>query len=285
VVGVDAAAGIVDEEVVVVNATTISTKGMVVNRGITKIHEMARMAEAGIMGEGDTTNLRVTPTLPQLNPRVIRTGGTHHKAAIRTINKAGSEDHLSHHMTRGLRLNNLPMEVAEEGTIPAMITRTAAGRMGMVEGEEALLPREGEVPRTVAVDMGIREVREVREVREGGTGTAATVVDTTSPHRTAVTEAVTTEAVVIALVEAINPVEVTRPAARTVPVSSLMETKEGTTREVEGVGEGIDRTDTGASIKMRLRFVSSIFSSCFESTFGDIPPVILGIYYVQKHFV
>ena len=276
----DAAAGIVDEEVVVVNATTISTKGMAVNRGITKIHGMARMAEAGITGEGDITNLRVTPTLPQLKPRVIRTGGTHHKAATRTINKAGSEDRLSHRMTRGLRLNNLPMEVAEEGTIPDTITRTAAGRMGMVEGEEALLPREEEVLRTVAVDMGIREVR------EGGTGTAATVADITSPHRTAVTvEAVTTEAVVITLVEDINPVEVTRPVARTAPVSSLMETKEGITREVEGVGEGIDHTDTGASIIMPLRFVSSIFSSCFESTFGDIPPVILGIYYVQKHFV
>ena len=50
-----------DEEVVTVNATAISTKGMVVNRGITKIHGMARIAEARSTREGDTTNLLVTP--------------------------------------------------------------------------------------------------------------------------------------------------------------------------------------------------------------------------------
>jgi hypothetical protein len=147
-------------------------------------------------------------------------------------------------MTRGLRINNPPTEVAEEeeDTIPDMMARTVEGRMDTVEGAEALLHIE-EVRRTAAAGLIIKEVR------EGDMGMAATMVDTTSPHRhrtAVIAEVVTTEAVVINLVEATNqaeaisPVEVINLVDHTAPVSSLTGAKEDTTKEVEVVGEGTD---------------------------------------------
>jgi len=280
---------VVDEEAVGVNATSTCTKGILVSPGITETHGMGRMAEAGITGEGDITNLRATPTLPQLQPRPTHMGGIHHKATIRISNRAGIEDHLSRRMTRVLPLNNLPTEVAEEDTIRDRTVPTAAGRMGTVEGEEALLPKE-EVHRTAAAGMAVKEVKEEVMVM------VVTVVDTTSPRRTVVTaEVVTTEVVDInqagptSPAEVINPAEVTSPVGHTAQVSSLTVTREDTTKEVEVVEEGTDPTDTGHThIKILFRFASSIFSSCSEPTpvrSGDISPVILSIRYVPKYYM
>ena len=226
----------VDEEAVGVNVTSTFTRGTLAGRGSTKTHGTVHMAEAEITGEGDTTNLQTTPTIPQLQPRAIRTGDTHHKAVIRTTNRVGTEDHLSHRTTRGLRINNPPMGVAEEGTLQDMMARMVAEGMGTVEGEAALLPRE-EVRHTAA-EVGMA----IKEVREGGTGTVAPVVDTTSPRRTVVTaEVVTMEVEVTNPVEAINPVEViSSPVDHTALVLSLTETKEDTTKGVEVVGEDTD---------------------------------------------
>ena len=239
----------VDEEAAGVNATSTCMKGILASPGTTETPGMDLMAEAGITGEGGITNLRATPTLLQLKPRTTPTGGTHHRATIRTSNRAGIEDHLSRRMTRVLRINNLPMEAAEEGTVQDMMARTAAGRMGTVEGEEALLPKEEEEDRHTAVAGTV--VKEAKEAKEGGMGTVVTVVDTLSPPRTAVTaEVATMEAVDInqvqptSQVEVIKPAEVTSPVDRTAPVLSLMGTREDTTKEVEVVGEGTDPTDT-----------------------------------------
>ena len=228
---------VVDEEVDGVSATCTCTRGMLVSRGTTKTHGTARMVEAGITGEGDITNLRTTPTLPQLNPRTIHTGGTHHKTTTRITNRAGTEgDHLSRRTTHGLHISHPPTEVVEEGIIQDTMARTAPGRMGTVEGGEVLLPIEEGVRRRVAVDMAIKEVR------EEGMGMVATVVDTTSPHRTTITVEVvaTTEVVVTTLVGAISPAEVISPVGHIAPVSSLTGTKEHTTKGVEVVGEGTD---------------------------------------------
>ena len=232
---------VVGEGAAGVSVTSTSTRGMLVSRGTTKTHGTVRMVEAEITGEGVITNIRTTLTLPQLKLRTILTGGTHHKTIIRTTNRVGTEDHLSHRMTHGLRINNPPMEVAEEGTIQCMMVRTAPGRMGTVEEVEALLLIGEGVSHTAAVGMVIKEAR------EGGMGMVATVVDIINPHITAVTaEAVTTEAAVITLVEAISlvevisPVEATSPVDHTVLVSSLMGTEEDTTKEAEVVEEGTD---------------------------------------------
>jgi len=244
-VDVAVAAETVVDEVVGVNATSISTRGMLASRGTTKTHGMAHMVE------GDTTNLQIIPTLPQLKPRAIRTEGTRRKTITRTNNRADTGDHLSRHMTHGLRINNHPTEVAEEDTIPDMMARTAARRMGTLEGEE--------VRRTAAVGMAIKVVG------EGVMGMVAAVVGTASPHRTVVTaEVATTEeeeaaAAVITLVEATNPVVVISPVDHTAPVSSLTGTKEGTIKEVEVAGEGTDHRHTDTYAKMPLRFVSSIY--------------------------
>ena len=241
-----AAETVVDEEVVEVNAISISTRGMVASRGTTKTRGTVRMAGAEILGEGDTTNLRIT-TLPRLKPRVIRTGDTHPKAITRTTNGAGTGDRLSRHTTPGLRTNNLPTEVAGEGTIQDTMVRTVAGRMGTVEGEEALLPIEEGARLMAVVGMAIKEVR------EGGMGMAVTVTDTTNLHRTAVTvEVVTTGGVVITLVEATNQVKVIDQAEvislvdHTAPVSSLTGTEEDITKGVGVVEGGIDHTGAHA---------------------------------------
>ena len=234
----------VEGEAVGANATSTSMRGMRASRGTIGTLGMARTAAAaaGISGEEGITNPRTTHTLPQLKPRAIRMGGTHHKATTLTTSRAGIEDHLSRHTIRGPRISNLPTEVAEEGTIQDMMARTA-GRMDTVELEVALLPRE-EVPRMAAAMA-------LKGVREGGMGTVVTVVDTTSPHRTAVTaEVVTTEAVDINQVEPTNPVGVinlaedTRPVGHTAPASSLTGTREDTTKEAEGEGEGTDYPST-----------------------------------------
>ena len=259
-VEVVAAQTVVDEEAVGVNAISTCMKGILVSPGTTGTHGMGRTAEAGITGEGDTTNLRTIPTLPQLQPRPTHMGGTHHKATIRTSNRAGIEAQLSRRMIRVLRINNLPTGAAEEDIIRDMTAPTAVGRTGTVEGEEALLPKEEEVRHTAAVGMA------VKEAKEEDMDTAVTVVDTTSPHRTAVTvEVVTTEAVGInreeptSPVEVINPAEVTSPVDHTAPVSSLTGTREGTTKEVEVVGEGTDPTDTGHTSKYRSTLLRPYF--------------------------
>ena len=254
----------VDEEAVGVNVTSTSMKGIVASPGTTETLGMVRMVEAGITGEGGITNILTTPTLPQLQPRPTHTGGTHHKATIRTSNRAGTEDHLSHRMTRVLHINNLLTEVAVEGTTQDMIARTAVGQMGMVEGEEALHPKEEEVRRTVVAGMAVKEVK---EAKEEGMGMVVTVVDTTNPRRTVVTaEVVTTEVVDINQAQPTNRVEVIKPAGvtslvgRTTPVSSLTETREDTTKEVEVVGEGTDPTDTGHTSKYRSGLLHPYFS-------------------------
>jgi len=266
-------------DVVVVNATFTSTREVVASHGTIKTRGTAHMAEVEIMEDGDTTNLRTIPTIPQPELRAIRMEGTRrHKTIIRTTNRAGPEDRLSRRTNLGLRINSHPMEVAEEGTIQDMMARTAAERMGTLEGEAVLLPIE-EVRRTVVQGMTIKEVR------EGDMDMVVTVVaDTTNPRRTAVAAVVVTaEAAVIIRVEVINP------ADHTAPVSSLTAgIEEVTTREAEAVGEGTDHTDVRTRILrgVALRFASSMLSSCFELTlvpFGSIPTVILSIYYVPKH--
>ena len=265
--------------VVVVSATFTSTREVVASHGTIKTHGTAHMAEVEIMEDGDTTNLRTIPTLPQTKLRAIPTEGTRRrpKTTIRTTNRAGTEDRLSRRMNHDLRINSHPMEVVEEGTIQDMMARTAAERMGTPEGEVALLPIE-EVRRTVVRGTTIKEVK------EGDMGMVVTVADTTSPHRTAAAaEVVTAEAVVTILVEAIHP------ADRTAPVSSpTAGTEEVTTREAEAVGEGTDHRDVQTRILwgVAFRFVSSMLSSCFQLTlipFGGIHIVILSIYYVPKH--
>jgi len=252
------------DEVVGVNATSISTRGTLASRGTTKTHGMAHMVEGGIMGEGDTTNPQIIPTLPQLKLKAIRTEGTHRKTITRTTNRADTGDHLSRHMTHGLRINNRPTEVAGEGTIPDTMARTAARRMGTLEGEGALLPIE-EVRRMVVAGMAIREVR------EGVMGMVAAVVDTTRLRRTVVTaEVATTEeeeeeevvvvVAVITLVEATNPVGVISPVDHTAPVSSLTGTKGDTIKEVEVVGEGTDPADIQIRIRKRC---SGLLRLCF----------------------
>ena len=268
--------------VVVVNVTFISTREILASHGTIKTHGTARMAEVEIMEDGDTTILRTILTLPQPKLRAIRTEGTRPRTItiIRTTNRAGIEHRLSHRMTHGLHMNSHPIEVVEGGIIQDMTDRTAAERMGILEGEAALLPIE-EVLRMAVGGMAIREVR------AGDMDTAVTVVVTTSPRRTAVTaEVVTVEAeavvvVAIILVEAINP------ADHTALASSLTGAEEVTTKEVEVVGEGTDLKDVQARIgKFRSGLLRSMFSSCFELTlvpFGGIPTVILSIYYVLKH--
>lgn len=284
-----AAETVVDEEAVGVNATSTCMKGILASPGTTETHGMGRMAVAGIMGEGDITNLRTIPTLPQLQPRPTHTGSTHHKPTIRTSNRAGIEDHLSRRMTRVLRINNLPTEVAEEDTIQDMTAPTAVGRMGTVEGEEALLPKEEEHRHTVvAAGMAVKEVN-----KEEDMGTVVTVVDTTNPRRTPVTaEVATMEAVDIKQAEPTSPAGVISPAGVTSPVdhialvSSLTGTREDTIKEVEVVGEGTNPTDTGHTSKYHSGLLRLYFFSCFEPTlvrFGDISPVILTIRYVPKH--
>jgi len=264
-------------DVDVVSVTFTCTREVVASHGTIKTRGTAHMEVVEIMEDGDTTILRTIPTLLRPKLRAIRMEGTRrHKTIIRTTNRAGTEDRLSRRMTRGLRINNHPMGVVEEGTLQDMMARTAAERMDTPEGEVALPPIE-EVSHTVV------RVMKIKEVREGDMDMEVTVVDTASPHRTAVAaEVVTAEAAVIILVEAINP------AGHTAPVSSLTAgTEEVTTREVEVVGEGIDHTDVQTHIwGVALRFASSMFSSCFELTlvpFGGIATVILSIYYVPKH--
>jgi hypothetical protein len=237
------------DEVVAVNATCIPMKETLASHGTIKTHGTARMVEVEITEDGGTTILRTIPTLPQPNLRAIRTEGTRPRTVIRTTNGAGTEDRLSRRMIHGLRINRNLTEVVEEGTIRDMKARMAAAavvaeRMGTLEGEVVLLPieeeeeEEEEVRRTAAGGMAIREVREA-DMRM-----AITVVDTTNPHRPAArAEVATAEAVVIILVEAINP------ADRTALVSSLTGTEEVTTKEVEVVGEGIDHTDGQARIR------------------------------------
>jgi len=259
-----------DEEVVGVNAIPMATMGIFARRGTTKTHEMARVAGVETLEEEGTINLR-TITLPLLKSRVIRTGDTRPKTLIRTTNRAVTEDHPSHRTNPGLRINNLPTEVVEgEGTIPDMMARTAAGRMGTMEDQEVLLPIEG-VRLTAAVGIAIREA--TKEVREGGMGMVAIAVDTTNPHRALVTAEVgIVEALVITLVETINPVghinlevinlvggthrvEPISLVDRTTPVSSLTGTKEGTINEVEVAEKDIDhgRTSTHDSCLLRPR--------------------------------
>jgi len=266
VVVVAVAAGTVVDEVGGVNATSTSTRGMLVNHDITRTHGTARTAGAEILGEGDITNPRTT-TLPQLKPGAVRTGDTHHGATIRTNNRVGTGDHLSRRTTHGLRGNHLPMEVIGEGTIPDTTVRTAAGRMGTMGREEALLPIE-EVHRTAVVDMGIKGVKE-----EGGMGTVVTAVDTINPRKTTVTVGEVAVAIppeeAINQVEAISQVETIDQAEgislvdHIVPVSSLMETKEDTIKEVAVVEEDIDHTDARACTRVSLRFASSTFLSYF----------------------
>lgn len=250
--------GVETEDEVVVEANVTSTKGMLASRDTTKTHETVHMVEAGIMGEGDTTNPQVTT--PQLNPIATRTEGIHRTAIIRITNRAGTEDYLNHRMNHGLLINSPPTEVFEEGIIletPDMIARIV-GRTGTLEGEGSHLPIEGEVCRTVVVGMVIEEVR------EGGIDMMAVEVDTINPRRTAVMAGVVTVGVevitlmeVIHLVVAINLVEVISrvgvtspveaiileevisPVDRTAPASSLMGA-EVTTREVEVVGGDIN---------------------------------------------
>ena len=251
----------VDEGVVEVNVTSTCMKGILVSPGTTEIHGMGRMAEAGITGEGDITNLRTTPTLPQLQPRATHTGGTHHKATIRISNRAGIEDQLSRRMTRVLHISNLHTEVAEEDIIRDMTAPTAPGRMDTVEGEEPLLPKEEEVHHTAA-GMAVKEVKEVKEVM----GMVIKLVDTINHRRTVVTAAVaTTEAVDInqaeptSPAEATNPAEVTSPAGHITLVSNLTGTREDTTKEVEVVGEGTDCTDAERTSKHRLGLLRPYF--------------------------
>lgn len=266
-------------DVVVANATFTSTREVVASHGTIKTRGTAHMAEVEIMEDGDTTNLRTIPTILQPKLRAIRTEGTrHHKTIIRTINRVGTEDRLSRRTNHGLRINSHPMEVAEEGTIQDMMARTAAERMGTLEGEVVLLPIE-EVRRMVVRGMTIKGVR------EGDTDMVVTVVaDTTSPRRTALAaEVVTAEAAVIIPVEAINPADHTAPVSS--PTAGI---EEVTTSEVEAVGEGTDHIDVQTRILrgVAFRFTSSMLSSCFELTlvpFGGIPTVILSIYYVPKH--
>ena len=236
-------------DVVVVNATFICTRETVASHGTIRTRGTAHMAEVEIMEDGgDTTILRTIPTLPRPRLKEIRTEGTRLKIVIRTTNRAGTEDRLSRHMTQGLRINSHPTEVAEEGIIQDTMAHTAVERMGTVEGEAALLPIE-EVRRMAVGGMAIKEVR------EGDTDTAVTMVDTTSPRRTAVTaEVVTAEAGVIILAEAINP------ADHTAPASSLTGTEEVTTKEVEVVGEGTDHAD----VQIRMgKFRSGLLRPCF----------------------
>ena len=251
----EAAETVVDEEVDGVSATSTCTRGTLASHGTTKTHGTVPMVEAGIMGVGDITNLRTTHTLPRLNPTTIRTGGTHHKTTIRTTNRAGTEAHLSRRMTRGLHINHPLTEVAEEGIIQDMMARTAPGRMGTAEGEVRLLLIGG-ARRTAAVDT------EIKEVREGCMGTAAMVVGTTSPSRTAITAEVEAimEVVIISLVEAINPVAVINPVGHTTLVLSLTGTKEDTTKEAEAVGGDIDYQHADADMKTPSRLASSTFS-------------------------
>lgn len=265
-------------DVVVVNATFISTREVVASHGTIKTHGTVHTAEVEIMEDGDTANLQTIPTIPQPKLRAIRTEGTRrHKTIIRTTNRAGTEGRLSRRMSHGLRINNHLMEVVEEGTIQDMMARTAE-RMGTLEGGVALLPIE-EVRRTVGQGMTIKEVR------EGDMDMVVTVVaDTTSPHRTAAAaEVVTAEVAATTLAEDINL------ADHTAPVSSLTaETEEVTTREAEAVGEGTDHIDVQTRTRrgVAFRFASPMLSSCFELTlipFGGIPTVILSIYYVPKH--
>lgn len=179
----------VDEEAVGVNVTFICTKGMVASRDTTKTHGMAHMVEAGIMGEGDTTNPQAT--IPQLKLTTAHMEGT---AIIRILNKADTEVHLNRRMNLGLRINNPPTDVFEEDIILDMMARMV-GRMGTLEGGEVLLPIEGEVRRMVTVGMG------TEAVREGGIGLVVSVVDTTIPRRTG---AAILEEVATIPVEAIN---------------------------------------------------------------------------------
>ena len=278
------AAETVVEEAVVVNATFISTRGTFASHGTVKTRGTAHMVVVETTGDGDTANLQTIPTLPQPKLRAFRTEGTHPKTVIRTTNRAGTEDHLSRRMTHGLHINNHPTEAVEEGTTQDMMARTAAERMGTLEGEVALLPTE-EVLRMAVGDIVIEEAREEEEDID----MAVTVVDIISPRRTAVTvEAVITEAVVIILVEVTNPVEAINPVDRTALVSSLTGTgiEEDTTKEVEAVEEGID-LGAYAYMGVPLRFVSSVLSSCFEPNlvpFADILTV-MSIYYVSKYYM
>jgi len=236
-------------DVVAVSATFIPTREILASHGTIKTHGTARMAEVEITEDEDTTNLRTTPTLPQLKPRTIRMGGIRPKTIIRTINRAaGTGDRLSRRMTHGLRINSHPTEVVEEGTTRDMMVRTAAERMGTLEGEVALLLIE-EVSRMAVGGMAIKEVK------EGDMDMAVTMVDIISLRRTTVVaEVVTAEAAVIMLVEAINL------ADRTVLVSSPMGTEEVTTKEVVVVGEGTDRTDVETGVR-KLR--SGLLRPCF----------------------
>jgi len=246
-----------DEVVVEANVTSTFTKGMLASHDTTKTHETVHMVEAGIMGEGDTTNPQVTT--PQLNPIATRTEGTHRTAIIRITNRAGTEDYLNHRMNHGLLINSPPTEVFEEGIILETLDMIARmlGRTGTLEGEGNHLSIEGEVRRTVVVGMAIEEVR------EGGIDMMVVAVDTINPRRTAVMAEVVTVVVVITLMEVIHLVvaihlvevisrvgvtspveaiileEVISPVDRTPPASSLMGA-EVTTREVEVVGGDIN---------------------------------------------
>lgn len=246
---------IVGGEAVGVNVTCISMKGMVASRDTTKTQGMVPMAAAGITGEGDTTNPQTTT--PQPKPTAVRTEGTHRIAIIRITNRADTEVHLNRHMIRGPRINHPPTGVVEEGTTLDTMA-LMAGQTGTLGGEEAHLPIEETVRRTVVAGMAIEEVR------EGGIDMVALVVDTAIPRRTPVIVGVATiEAEVINLVGAINLVEVTSPAevtsplgvinpevislaGRTVQASNPMGAEGGITREVVVVGEDTNHEKTDA---------------------------------------
>ena len=236
-------------EAVAAHVTCTSTREMLASHGTIMTHGIAHMVEVEIMGEGDTTNLRAITTLLQPKPRTIRTEGTHPKTTIHTINRADTEDRLSHRMTRGLPINRHPTEVVEEGTIPDTMARMAPERMGTPEGEAVLL-LIGEVHRIAA------EGTAIKEISEGDMDTVVKVADTTNPRIMAIiAEVVTTEAVVI------NLVEVTSPVDHTALVSSRMGPEEDTTKGVEVVGGGTNHPDRCIIL---LRFASSVFSPCFE---------------------
>lgn len=277
----------VDEEAVGVIVTCTSTKVMLASRDTTKTRGMVHMVEAGITGEGDTANPQTTT--PQLSPITAHTEeGIRHIPIIRITNRVGTGVHLSHHMIRVLHINSRPTEVVEEDIVLDMMVRMAR-RMGTLEGEEARLPIEGEVRRTVAVGMAIEEAR------EGGTDMVA---DTTIPRRTVVTaEVVTAEVVeVITLVGAINLVgvinlavvislvEVISPADRIAPASSLMEAEEATTREVEVAGEDTNHKEqTPASGLLHPYFFLPLSSQLLGRSLTCVLECTYYIYYIPEH--
>lgn len=261
--GAVAAEEIVGGETGEVNATCTSTRGTPARHDTIRTQEMVRMVEEGIMGEGDINNRQATT--PRLKPIATCTEGTLRKATTRITNRADTEAHNNRRMIRGLLINS-PTEVAEGDIIPGIPTTHILGRMGMVEGEEAHLPIEGEA-HTVAA--GTR----IKEVKEGGIGMAAAAVGDTINHHKAVAtigvvmvvgvitlinpaevtspvEAIiqaeaTSLAVVTNPVEDTNLVEVINPADNTPPALSLTGIEEGiVAREVVVVGEVTNHTNS-----------------------------------------